>query len=99
MAQDWAGTGVTGNVLVPGGPVTTRMVPDESWSSRAALIHPEVMVPPLLWLTSPASDGVTGRRFIAALWGPTLPPAQSAEKARASAAWPGLGGQAIYPKG
>jgi len=98
MAQDLAGTGVTANVLVPGGPVNTRMVPEESWSNRAALIQPEVMVPPLLWLTSPASDGVTGRRFIAALWDPTLPPAQSAEKASASAAWPSLGRQAIYPK-
>jgi hypothetical protein len=26
------------------------------------------MVPPLLWLASAKSDGVTGRRFIAAEW-------------------------------
>ena len=98
MAEDLAGTGVTANVLVPGGPVNTRMVPAESVANRASLIQPDVMVSPLLWLASPASDGVTGRRFIAALWDPALPPAQAAEKAGAPAAWPSLGRQAIYPK-
>ena len=98
MAQDLAGTGVTANVLVPGGPTNTRMIPEEAGMNRAALIQPEVMVPPLLWLASPASDGVTGRRFIAAMWDAKLPPAQAAEKAGAPAAWPSLGRQAIYPK-
>src|SRR5262245_27826508 len=99
MAEDLAGTGVTANVLVPGGPLNTRMVPAASVANRASLIQPDVMVAPLLWLTSPASDGVTGRRFIAALWDKTLPPAQAAEKAGAPAAWASLGRQAIYPKG
>ena len=98
MAEDLAGTGVTANVLVPGGPVNTRMVPAQSVANRAALIQPEVMVPPLLWLASPESDGVTGRRFIAALWDRTLPPAHAAEKAGAAAAWASLGRQAIYPR-
>ena len=98
MAEDLAGTGVTANVLVPGGPVNTRMVPAESVSDRTSLIQPDVMVPPLVWLASSASNGVTGRRFIAALWDPALPPAQAAEKAGAAAAWSSLGRQAIYPK-
>lgn len=98
MAQDLDGTGVTANVLVPGGPANTRMIPEETGIDRAALIQPEVMVPPLLWLASEASNGVTGRRFIAALWDSDLPPAQAAEKAGAAAAWPSLGRQAIYPK-
>jgi NAD(P)-dependent dehydrogenase (short-subunit alcohol dehydrogenase family) len=98
MAQDLAGTGVTANVLVPGGPVNTRMVPAASVANRASLIQPDVMAAPLLWLASPSSDGVTGRRFIAALWDSTLPPAQAAEKAGAAAAWASLGRQAIYPK-
>jgi NAD(P)-dependent dehydrogenase (short-subunit alcohol dehydrogenase family) len=98
MAQDLAGTGVTANVLVPGGPTNTRMIPEESGLNRAALLQPEIMIPPLLWLASDASHGVTGRRFIAALWDPKLPPAQAAEKAGAPAAWPNLGRQAIYPK-
>jgi 3-oxoacyl-[acyl-carrier protein] reductase len=98
MAQDLEGTGVTANVLVPGGPANTRMIPAETGIDRAALIQPEVMVKPLCWLASEASDGVTGRRFIAALWDSGLPPAQAAQKAGAPAAWPGLGQQAIYPK-
>jgi NAD(P)-dependent dehydrogenase (short-subunit alcohol dehydrogenase family) len=98
MAQDLAGTGVTANVLVPGGPANTRMITEESGINRAALLQPEIMVPPLLWLASDESGGVTGRRFIAALWDPKLPPAQAAEKAGAPAAWASLGQQAIYPK-
>ena len=98
MAQDLAGTGVTANVLVPGGPVNTRMVPAESWPDREALIQPPIMVPPLLWLASDASEGVTGRRFIAARWDPKLPPAEAAKKAGAPAAWAELGKQAIMPK-
>ena len=38
------------------------------------------------------------RRFLAALWDKTLPPAQAADKAGAPAAWSSLGRQAIYPK-
>ena len=99
MAQDLAGTGVTANVLVPGGPANTRMITEESGLNRAALLQPEIMVPPLLWLASDASSGVTGRRFVAARWDSKLASAEAAEKAGAPAAWPGLGEQAIYPKG
>ena len=34
MAQDLEGTGVTANVLVPGGPANTRMIPDASGFAR-----------------------------------------------------------------
>lgn len=98
MAQDLAGTGVTANVLVPGGPTNTRMIPQESVVNRAALLQPEIMIPPLVWLASEASDGVTGRRFIAALWDPRLPTVQAAERAGAPAAWASLGRQTIEPK-
>jgi hypothetical protein len=52
MAKDLDGTGVTVNVLVPGGITNTPMVSDEAGFERAKLIQPEVMVPPLLWLVS-----------------------------------------------
>ena len=45
--------------------------------------QPEIMVPPLLWLVSAAAAGVTAKRFIAADWDRSLPPAQAAEKAGA----------------
>ena len=40
-------------------------VPDKV---RSALLDPSIMVPPLLWLASPQSDGITGQRLIAILW-------------------------------
>ncbi|MGC1294179.1 MAG: SDR family oxidoreductase, partial [Alloacidobacterium sp.] len=61
MAKDLDGTGVTVNVLVPGGITNTPMV-SESGLDRAKMIQPEVMTPPLLWLVSDAAGKVTGRR-------------------------------------
>jgi 3-oxoacyl-[acyl-carrier protein] reductase len=66
---------------------------------QSALIAPDVMVAPLLWLTSEAADGVTGQRFIGALWDASLPVAQAAEKCGSPAAWPQLGLQSIFPPG
>lgn len=69
-AQDLAGTGVTVNAILPGGATLTGMIPDSvSEQVRASLLAPEVMVAPLLWLASPASDGVTGKRVVANRWG------------------------------
>ena len=68
MSEDLAGTGVTANVLVPGGMTDTRIVPDAAVADRSKLLQPEIMVPPLLWLVSDAATSVTGRRFLAAHW-------------------------------
>jgi 3-oxoacyl-[acyl-carrier protein] reductase len=68
-AQDLAGTGVTVNTLAPGGPTATGMaptnIPDEV---RARLLDPDIIVPPLIWLASDASDGVTSKRITATEW-------------------------------
>ena len=73
-AQDLAGTGVTVNALLPGGASRTGMIPPGlPESAAAALLDPAIMVPPLLYLASSGSDGVTGRRFIATLWPATEP--------------------------
>jgi hypothetical protein len=87
MAKDLNGTGVTVNVLVPGGVTDTPMISDKAGFDRAKLIQPEVMVPPLLWLVSDAAGNVTGRRFLGVHWDPALPPEQAAEKAGAPVAW------------
>jgi len=71
-AQDLAGTGVTINVLVPGGPANTRMIPQAEISDRTTLIQPEIMVTPVTWLMSRASDGVTSRRIVAKAWDPKV---------------------------
>jgi NAD(P)-dependent dehydrogenase (short-subunit alcohol dehydrogenase family) len=97
FAQELEGTGVTANVLVPGGAANTRMVSPGQEPNRDKLISPEIMVAPLVWLCSNASDGTSGQRFIAMRWDKNLPPAEAAQKAGAPAAWQQLGRQAILP--
>jgi 3-oxoacyl-[acyl-carrier protein] reductase len=86
-AKDLAGTGVTVNALVPGGAGNTRMVPDYEAADRSALVQPEVMKAPIVWLMSKQSDGVSGRRFIAKDWDPALGADAAAKKAGAAAGW------------
>jgi NAD(P)-dependent dehydrogenase (short-subunit alcohol dehydrogenase family) len=97
MAKDLDGTGVTVNVLVPGGVTNTPMISDEAGFERASLIQPEVMAPPLVWLVSDAAGKVTGRRFLAVHWDTMLPPEQAAEKAGAPVAWTSIATMPITP--
>jgi NAD(P)-dependent dehydrogenase (short-subunit alcohol dehydrogenase family) len=96
LAADLQGTGVTSNVLVPGGVTNTPLVGADA-GDRAKMLQPEIMVPPLLWLVSPAADGVNARRFVAADWDKSLPPAQAAEKAGVPIAWLGIARMPIEP--
>jgi NAD(P)-dependent dehydrogenase (short-subunit alcohol dehydrogenase family) len=87
-AQDLAGTGVTVNALLPGGATATGMIPpggSPEW--RAKLLDPAIMAAPIVWLASERSDGVTGRRFVAARWRADLPEAEAAEAAAEEAGW------------
>jgi len=97
MAKDLAGTGVTVNVLVPGGVTNTPMVPIEAGYDRAEMIQPAVMAPPLNWLVSDAASGVTGRRFLAVHWDASLPPEEAAAKAGAAVAWTDIATMPIEP--
>jgi NAD(P)-dependent dehydrogenase (short-subunit alcohol dehydrogenase family) len=97
MAKDLAGTGVTVNVLVPGGVTNTGMIPAEAPYAREDMIQPDVMAPPLCWLVSEAAGGVTGRRFLGVHWDPGLPPEQAAEKAGAPVAWTSIATMPIEP--
>jgi NAD(P)-dependent dehydrogenase (short-subunit alcohol dehydrogenase family) len=97
MAKDLDGTGVTVNVLVPGGATNTPMISDEAGFDRAKLIQPEVMVAPLLWLVSDAAAKVTGRRFLGVHWDAMLPSEQAAEKAGAPVAWTSIATMPIRP--
>jgi NAD(P)-dependent dehydrogenase (short-subunit alcohol dehydrogenase family) len=97
MAKDLDGTGITVNVLVPGGMTNTPMISDEAGFDRTELIQPEVMVPPLLWLVSDAAGKVTGRRFLGVHWEPALPPEQAAERAGAPVAWTSIATMPITP--
>jgi NAD(P)-dependent dehydrogenase (short-subunit alcohol dehydrogenase family) len=97
LAGELDGTGITVNVVTPGGATDTPMVPAESGFHRADLIRPEWMAPPMLYLFSPAATHVTGRRFLAALWDSKLLPEEAARRAGAPAAWRDLATHAIEP--
>ncbi len=97
MAKDLAGTGVTVNVLVPGGVTNTGMVPLTAGYDREEMIQPAVMAPPLVWLVSDAAGGVSGRRFLAVHWDPALPPAEAAENSGAPVAWTSIATMPIEP--
>jgi NAD(P)-dependent dehydrogenase (short-subunit alcohol dehydrogenase family) len=67
MAADLAGSPVTVNVLLPGGPTDTGMVPDDTPADiRDRLLDPAIMGPPIVWLASPAATGVHDERIVAA---------------------------------
>jgi NAD(P)-dependent dehydrogenase (short-subunit alcohol dehydrogenase family) len=98
MAADLAGTGVTANVLIPGGIVNTPMIPADAPFSRNELIQPEAMLPALYWLVSPDSDAVTGRRFLATKWDSALGANIAAEKAGAPIGWKDIAVLPVTPK-
>jgi len=97
MSRELEGTGVTANVLVPGGASDTNILPPDTPYDRAALIRPDVMQDPVVWLASDASQEINGRRFIARNWDESLPIEERLEKAGAPAAWPQLGRQSVAP--
>jgi len=95
LSADLAGTGVTSNILVPGGTTNTPLVGEAG--DPAKMLQPEIMAPPLLWLLSDEATEVNGRRYIAADWDTSLPPAQAAEKAGAPIAWMSIARMPIQP--
>jgi NAD(P)-dependent dehydrogenase (short-subunit alcohol dehydrogenase family) len=97
LAADLTGTGVTSNILVPGGVTNTALVGDHA-GDRSRMLQPDIMVPPLLWLVSDAAAGINARRFVAADWDSALPAEQAAEKAGAPIAWLGIARMPIEPK-
>jgi NAD(P)-dependent dehydrogenase (short-subunit alcohol dehydrogenase family) len=98
MAKDLDGTGVTVNVLVPGGVTNTGMVPLEAGYARDEMIQPAVMSAPLNWLVSDAAAEVSGRRFLAVHWDTALPPEEAAAKAGAPVAWTEIATLPIEPE-
>ena len=88
MAEDLEGTGITANVLIPGGASNTRYVPEIEGRSRADLVQPVVMGAPAVFLASRASDSVHACRIIAKLWDPTSTDEENLARASAPIGWP-----------
>jgi gluconate 5-dehydrogenase len=66
MAADLADTPITVNLLLPGGATVTGMVPDDVPAERRdAMLRPEGMGPPIVWLASAAAAGVHDERIVA----------------------------------
>jgi 3-oxoacyl-[acyl-carrier protein] reductase len=79
-AADLDGTGVTVNVLVPGGAADTNLLPGNPGDpgrsgADGQLLDPVVMQKPIVWLASDHSNGVNGLRFIGKDW-KDLPPGE-----------------------
>ncbi|MEJ2434653.1 MAG: SDR family NAD(P)-dependent oxidoreductase, partial [Pseudolabrys sp.] len=99
-AEELKDTGITVNVLVPGGPTDTPFVSGQAGWPRAEMLRPEIMGPPARWLMSDASNGFTGHHVTAADWDKSLPPAEAAHKASRGIGWPELAAQtAWWPSG
>ena len=98
-SKELDGTGVTVNVLVPGGPVDTPGFFPPGAPRLPVMLSPDLMGPPVAWLASPASDGITGSRFIARDWDTSLPPAEAAARVRAPIGWPDLAKAAAGARG
>jgi 3-oxoacyl-[acyl-carrier protein] reductase len=76
-SEDLEGTGVSCNILIPGGAADTNLLPGNPGDpgrsgADGMLVSPEVMQAPILWLASRNSDGWNGKRFIGRLWDDSL---------------------------
>jgi len=65
MAADLRGTGVTVNLLLPGGATVTGMLPPEAVPEGQGLLEPAVMGPPIVWLASDEAAAVHDERIVA----------------------------------
>ena len=87
-AKDLQGTGVTVNVLLPGGAADTRLLPGSGSGRRGAdgnLLSPALMRAPIVWLIGQAGTEVNGQRYVARLWPEGMDGEQAADKARSPA--------------
>ncbi len=97
-AKEAAGTGMTVNIVNPGGGARTPGIALEmqQWSREGKitrLVEPDDMVPPLLFVVSPDADTVNGFRFDANTWDHALPPLEAARRSARPA------GMTVHPLG
>jgi 3-oxoacyl-[acyl-carrier protein] reductase len=80
-AQELEGTGVTVNIVRPGGQVDTGIFPGAGVAPRPGFLMPSVMNDLVVWLVSDLSAKFNGSRFSGQLWDKLLPPVRAAERA------------------
>lgn len=79
-AADLEGTGVTCNILIPGGMVDTDGTRPSTPQRRTLPV--DVMDDAVVWFASPQSNGHNGERFVASRWRKDLSPQEAALQAR-----------------
>ncbi len=103
MSAVWAkqldGSGITVNVLVPGGPTDTALIADEAGWPRDKMLRPAIMGAPTAWLISDEAKDFSGRRITAARWDAKLPPAEAAQRSSRAIGWPELSSDAVWLTG
>ncbi len=103
MSAVWAkeldGSGITVNVLVPGGPTDTPLIADACGWPRDKMLRPEIMGPPTAWLVSDEAKSFSGRRITAARWDKDVPAAETALRASRAIGWPELSADAVWLTG
>jgi gluconate 5-dehydrogenase len=75
MTEELRDRGVTVNILIPGGPVDTGLIPDgmrDQFKQRVNLLSPDIMNEAILFLASPKAAGITGERITAKSFGEWL---------------------------
>lgn len=97
QASDLEGTGVTANVLIPGGGTGSRMT-DLMGIPREVVLPPEIMGPPIAFIASDAANHFNGRRLYAREFDRDIDPLEAAERASDPIAWMGAGRPGFQPK-
>jgi 3-oxoacyl-[acyl-carrier protein] reductase len=68
-SKELEGTGVTLNMLLPGGATLTGMVPSKiSKEQLSGLLKPEIIAPAAIYLASDEAAQVNGKRIVAVEW-------------------------------
>jgi NAD(P)-dependent dehydrogenase (short-subunit alcohol dehydrogenase family) len=98
-AAEFSADGITVNVVVPGGPADTAMVPEGAGWNREQLVKPIAMTYPTLWLCSEEAKSITGNRYIAGRWDPEESIERNRTNTETPIAWPNLAQDPVWPGG
>lgn len=97
LAKRLAGSGITANVLVPGGFTKPGPIHLPGGQVIQPQLRPQIMVAPIRWLASADSDAVSGRRILASRWDANRPGLEALAAASFEVGWPLEQQRAIEP--